>query len=341
MQQPEIQTYPSTIDDIQVKLNRLMDSMRAAGLEVDGVFNPGLSREEIRQKTEHLPFPIPEELYQLYTWRNGTPTDTDLFMFRDHYFISLEQAIEEYKHVEHYYHVVNALPFATCQSSWLVLPSIAYKVDAELWPPASEQLKLERPVISVFQGIDIFAYSLSILLDTVIEWFDQGVAVWLDLVPAPYRDDLEMRIWIKHNPGIFQTPEYVYTPGPDFQQQVVARASKYITQVGEPIILYGTRTTGPVVLKKLDDIPIGTCWWRKPPPEFEREVAGNLGWEVTPSGFARFDAGTRREPGRAVTFSQPGIYQLKGHSIVWCHPGCWSNVLEIQVLASEASEDKP
>jgi hypothetical protein len=37
-------------------------------------FQPGLSREEIEGKARELPFSLPEDLYELYQWRNGNPS---------------------------------------------------------------------------------------------------------------------------------------------------------------------------------------------------------------------------------------------------------------------------
>ena len=36
------------------------------------VLQPGLSYEEIDSRVADLPFKLPEEVYQLYRWKNGT-----------------------------------------------------------------------------------------------------------------------------------------------------------------------------------------------------------------------------------------------------------------------------
>lgn len=335
MQPTSYRNYTSSVSDIHGKLDKLLHTMRVLGFPVDNEFNPGLLREEISAKTKHLPFVVPEELYQLYTWRNGTRSDTDLFMFRDHFFISLEQALEEYENVVKYYEVYNALPFASFEGSCLVLPSAAYRIDIEQWSGLPKNVRLERPVISVFQSINVFAYSFSILLDLATDWFEQGVMEKndepFDRTKYIYRMDLEHRLWEKHNPGIWGTPEVVYTPAKDFQSIVTISASTTLAQVNQPVVLSATRSTGPIVQAKLASLPIGTCWWPTPPPTYEAEVAANLSWEVEPTDIARFDV-SRYDLKREAVFSKPGIYKIRGYSAVWCPVGTWSNTIEIKVL---------
>lgn len=330
MQQPDIKTYVSSVSDIQGKLNKLAEKMK----QVDNEFNPGLSREEITEKTKNLPFLIPEELYQLYMWRNGTRIDSDLFIFRDHNFIPLEQAIEEYKVIEEYYEITNVFPFASFQASFLTLPIESYSDDIELWPLPPNNVRLERPVIEIFQGVSVFAYSFSIMLDMVIEWFEHGLCGDDELFNSEhaYKEDLELRIWEKHNPGLNEIPEFVYVPADNFQQTLTIQASKYTIIVDEPVILNAVRQTGPFVKQKFDSVPIGTCWWRFLPPEHEEEVASNINWEIQPDGIARFNTVYRADGAREATFSKPGKYQVKGYSVVWCSPGIWSNSIEILVL---------
>ncbi|MCF4970104.1 SMI1/KNR4 family protein [Nostoc sp. CMAA1605] len=55
----------------------------------------GLSREEIEQSTRFLPFKLPEEVYELYQWRNGSSGYT--FLFENYEFMSLNAAISNYR----------------------------------------------------------------------------------------------------------------------------------------------------------------------------------------------------------------------------------------------------
>ncbi len=132
-----------------------------------------------------------QELYQLYTWHNGALPTTNLFLFRDHLFLPLDQAIQEARTVETYYDLTRTIPFAGYEGSWLVLPIDPYPDLSDLWPPAPAHVKLERPVIRIFQGIEVFAYSFAIMLDMVAEWFEHHVAS----ATTPFEQDLQLRIW--------------------------------------------------------------------------------------------------------------------------------------------------
>ena len=61
-------------------------------------FLPGLSREEIEATVADLPGQIPEEVYELYQWRNGTPEeDIETVAYPYLGFIPLEEAVQACK----------------------------------------------------------------------------------------------------------------------------------------------------------------------------------------------------------------------------------------------------
>jgi hypothetical protein len=322
-----IRTIPSSWINLHTKLDQFTTVLRAHNYLVGDPFQPGLSRAEITDLARTLPFKLPEEVYQLYTWRNGTKADIDLSLFGDHIFIPLEQAIQESRDIEQYYEITKVLPFASFQGSWLVLPAEPYAADIDLWPPLSDTIQAERPIIHIFEGVAVFAYSLETMLDMIMAWFTQGVAE-LDTL---YAQDVRQRIQEQYNPGLLDIPEYVFMPAPEFRQTVTIQASTTTALVNQPVTLYATRATGPWVKVRFVDVPLGTCWWKTAPPSPEDEVAANLSWDVSPPGIARFDVGTQMDGTRQVVFAQPGIYRLKGHSAVWCPPGSGSNTIEIRI----------
>jgi hypothetical protein len=54
---------------------------------------PGLTRDEIDELVKDLPFSLPEEVYELYQWHDGS---VDRFVFVNYNFFSLNDAIEAY-----------------------------------------------------------------------------------------------------------------------------------------------------------------------------------------------------------------------------------------------------
>lgn len=150
---------------------------------------PGMDPEEIRRRTAGLGFPFPDELVHLYAWRDGSPEGGELFLFRDHVMTSVAAGIENLRWTAGTYGVEDAFPFAAFEGSFLVLPSSPYAIEP----------LLERPVVSVFEGVDVHYLSFTHLLDTVIEWLERGAHA-----PGGRVDpDLEMEIWRANNPGLF------------------------------------------------------------------------------------------------------------------------------------------
>ena len=59
------------------------------------VLQPGLHYEEIDRRVADLPFKLPEEVYEIYQWRNGTCDGEEDFskFFSNYAFLSLESNI--------------------------------------------------------------------------------------------------------------------------------------------------------------------------------------------------------------------------------------------------------
>jgi cell wall assembly regulator SMI1 len=57
------------------------------------VFQPGLSRNVIDNLVKNLSFPIPEEIYELYEWCNGSSDDSDAILLHCWHLLPLEEAV--------------------------------------------------------------------------------------------------------------------------------------------------------------------------------------------------------------------------------------------------------
>ena len=81
---------------LSVAMDCIMNWMQEHQPERAKTFQPGLSREEIDQAITNLPNQFPEELYELYQWRNGsTEWDSiDSIVSPILEFMPLEQAVE-------------------------------------------------------------------------------------------------------------------------------------------------------------------------------------------------------------------------------------------------------
>lgn len=194
---------------MNVQILKLLDELRSAfisrGCDVDRYLQPGLSREEIVAQTSQLAFTLPEDLIDLYTWRNGQSSDaeweSEAFRFRDNSFISLERALVEYEEFRQFYGPINSIeedgfdldlsfPFATLDGAWYVLVCGPHKLKSPH----------PHPVISIFEGIELSYHSLESMLNACIAWVSDPH--WTK--DSGLDPELEINIWKRHNPGIFE-----------------------------------------------------------------------------------------------------------------------------------------
>lgn len=139
---------------------------------------PGLDRDTIDELTRHLPFALPEEVYRLYAWHNGT-VDSDVFPF--HYLLDLKDALWHYE--------IAASSFPQTLREWksmgmAVEPSV---ISEHYFPlffdagggllviPCSLEVKQEASVIAWdVEGPQLNYQSIRTLIETVAACHEQG-----------------------------------------------------------------------------------------------------------------------------------------------------------------------
>jgi hypothetical protein len=185
------------VESIKEKCERLAAAFEGKGVRVHENLSPGLSRSEILHLTAKIGIRPPEELIELYEWRDGSmlehdPPDHRNIIFRDNVFISLERAIEEHAMLMGSYGQIEVdlqacLPISTFDGSW----------DVVACSPVALAGGLPSPVIRVFQGTEIYFDSIAAMLDTCIEWVSHPAWVQHEGLPQP----IELQIWDRHNPA--------------------------------------------------------------------------------------------------------------------------------------------
>lgn len=87
--------------DIHALLESILEQLRRLNRPVVTLLEPELSDAEIRQLTSSLPFPLPDEVTELFAWRNGTKRGAapfqDMALFPVWFLPPIEQAVEEYR----------------------------------------------------------------------------------------------------------------------------------------------------------------------------------------------------------------------------------------------------
>jgi hypothetical protein len=182
---------------------QLADAFEAKGVAVRTSLNPGVARDYAVGRAAALGIELPDEVVDLYEWHNGVDDsvgDGDSIVFRDNGFISIEAAIGEFAAIQKYYGVHSTIesdqvdlktcfPIARFEGAWYVVACGGHLHGQDM----------QHPVISVFQGVDLFFYSLENMLRTCISWVSHPAWKQHEGVPQ----GVEMEIWRKHNADIF------------------------------------------------------------------------------------------------------------------------------------------
>ncbi len=181
----------------------LADAFEAKGVAVRGNLAPGLKRDEILRLVRPLNVALPEELIQLYEWKNGHVDDNGWMpcvVFRDNVFISLERAVEQYRSIQATYgedsilaadriDVRAALPISLLHGSWDVVACGAHLFGT----------RYDHPVVRVFQGFEMYFHSIAAMLDTCTAWVSSP-----NWNTGEGLSELEEKeIWTRLNPGVF------------------------------------------------------------------------------------------------------------------------------------------
>lgn len=194
--------HPFSEASLLSKLDAMRAAVEARNPNTTAGLQPGLTDAQIRDQTLWFKPGLPRELQTLYRWRNGyrdTGADrTPPFWFRDYVFSPIEQAEKAYEGMMSTYGadpashalLADAFPFASLGGGWLVAPTT----------PRSVAPGLERPILSVFQGISVFFHSIESMVETCTAWVSHPASDGFGLPPK-----IEMEIWRRFNPGIFES----------------------------------------------------------------------------------------------------------------------------------------
>ncbi|MCB9742643.1 MAG: SMI1/KNR4 family protein, partial [Alphaproteobacteria bacterium] len=104
------------------ELRKLEDTLRTQAPEVLSCSRAGLSEDELRQLEEHLGFPLPTQIRDLWSWRDGfvKPPDGMIhaqYILPDLEFLSSEKALRRYRQFEAFRMKALSPPFAAIEGS--------------------------------------------------------------------------------------------------------------------------------------------------------------------------------------------------------------------------------
>lgn len=87
------------MSELTQALNRIMIWLSKNQPSFANSFLPGLTNQEIQTKIQHLPIELPEEIYELYCWRNGTEGRHNCEFYPALNFLTLEKAVKLYEDI--------------------------------------------------------------------------------------------------------------------------------------------------------------------------------------------------------------------------------------------------
>ncbi|MGP1383044.1 MAG: SMI1/KNR4 family protein [Thainema sp.] len=99
------------MDSLKQSLARILNIWQEDREDLIPHLQPGLSTEEIQEQISKFSLQLPEEVYELYRWRNGVNqlkafgANTD-FLPGGLIFLSLEEALQAYQHIDEYRQLV-------------------------------------------------------------------------------------------------------------------------------------------------------------------------------------------------------------------------------------------
>lgn len=193
---------PFSAEAFHAGLDKLEAAFAARNPKIRESLPPGLIEAQVREAAAWFPHELPPEVVALYAWRNGfveAPDSQDPpFRFRDYVFLPLGDARQEYESMVGTYGaaapeikplLASSFPIGSNGGGWLVVPAQTQTLRPDL----------SRPVISVFQGLSVFFYSVQTMVETCAAW-----------VSHPRNDgfglptEVEMEVWQRYNPGVFE-----------------------------------------------------------------------------------------------------------------------------------------
>ncbi|MBD2450776.1 SMI1/KNR4 family protein [Nostoc sp. FACHB-152] len=185
-------------------IERIMNWLQQYQPEFAASFLPGLTREQIQEQTKDLPGLIPEEIYELYQYRNGTLEEMKSTVYPVFHFLPLDEAVQIFPaffdpHETDYSYLYEnkcLFPFLrdNCSHCAVLL---------------DEHKQLSSPVVDIADDGDIslMYQSLTSMMLTIADYLETGVCYlddegFLVTDEKDKQDEKMIEIFLKYNPGI-------------------------------------------------------------------------------------------------------------------------------------------
>jgi|GEM_PF-801097 len=183
-------------------LDRILNWLVKNNPELALSLQPGLTRAEIDQQIMGLPFTLPEEVYELYQWRNGDRNWEYCGLLPGYGLLPLSQAIEEYTQIQQYQDDLrDNHPEEVWQKPWF--PVLMFDGKEYLLVVCETEKQEASPVWWLFleDGVTLKYPSLTSLFLMAAECYETG-AYYLQNKYLEQNEEQVRQIQQKYNPEI-------------------------------------------------------------------------------------------------------------------------------------------
>lgn len=188
-------------------LEKILSWLQQNKRTIASALQPGLTYTQIQDGIESLPFDLPEEVYELYQWRNGTRNDKVLSatFFPAFTFNSLEQSLSNYKELLDFTKMLGKgaeiEPDAVWNPKWF--PIFSFEGQGHYYAVIGSESRTKTSPILDFSIEDIGAHtkytSLTNMMLTIVECYETKAYYLGELDLAKNEDEAEY-IRLKYNP---------------------------------------------------------------------------------------------------------------------------------------------
>ncbi|MBV6627982.1 MAG: hypothetical protein KI793_34540 [Rivularia sp. (in: Bacteria)] len=197
-------------------LNRIMQWLEGNRPDYAASFLPGLSNEEIREKLASVELELPEEIHELYRWRNGVEDGEDLksIAYPSMAFMPLDEAIkyhldiidnvdiQEHEDFQAIFELLDAKQIDIYNSTHL-FPFIHSNCCFCAVLLSREQQK-HSPIIDISDALDLemIFRNLTTMMQTLAKYFETGAYYLSDDNFLDWDEEKMEPIFHKYNPGL-------------------------------------------------------------------------------------------------------------------------------------------
>ncbi|MCC0178711.1 SMI1/KNR4 family protein [Waterburya agarophytonicola K14] len=182
-------------------LNKIFLYLKHNYPKIASSLQPGLSDREIELKVASLPFRLPQEFYELYQWKNGTPETSDALNFYRHFrFLPLEEALTTFpRKGRDSYLVDEYLPYG-----WIPI----FTFEGEYYGVVGSQIqRYDSPIVYLYHEEAVGYTNLTSMMQAIAECYETKVYYLNKHNYIAADSTQEEQIVLKYNP-IVNTPYF-------------------------------------------------------------------------------------------------------------------------------------